>query len=139
MDERPQKKPRHTTLMNPPTLPHDFNFMNFARGLSMLDIKLRETLTELENAMNKKDEEEIARLYFEKAKKTESLMKYLAQAYVDTNGEIAKIAEFDPHNERSFKLALEDRGQVLWLKIMDRIEKMREEARERAEEILFHE
>lgn len=134
MNDKP--RPRVNTTFFPESLPANFHYANFLRGLMILDINLRQTLKQIDQAMEKGGEDEIARLAIIKSKQTDALMTFLAKAYLDTEGKIANLPEFDPKSERYFKLAIEDDGQLLWFRIKQRIKQIQDEEQQRIEQVL---
>ena len=117
-------------MMSPPSLPPGFNWANFIRGLAMLDSFLSETLSRLEQAKRIKDTKEIERLEGKEEEQTEALMTFLAKAYQDTDGAIAKLPQFDPTNPLYIKLVLKDNGQILWLKVEYRVQQIHDRIRQ---------
>jgi len=52
MSERPRSP---NTMMSPPSLPHGFNWRLFVNQLAMLDVKIHETIKQIEEALNNGD------------------------------------------------------------------------------------
>jgi hypothetical protein len=120
------ERPRQSTMMSPPSLPHGFNWGTFVSQLTMLDMKIRDTIKGIDKALNEKNEERMFELRAVKEKQRHALMAFLTKAYDQTQGRIADLPEFDPDNERSFKLALMEEGEDLWESIRERVNKIRE-------------
>jgi hypothetical protein len=130
------EKHRPSTMMTPQGLSSDYNWGAFMRGITILDMRLRTTLDDLAKALIKGNENEIAALAIKKKDQEKSLINFLTQAFVETKGAIAQIDQFDPKSENYINLAIEDKGQLLWLKIENEIEQKRDETQRKFEEII---
>jgi len=127
---------RPSTMMTPQGIPPDYNWGAFLRGITILDMRLRTTLDKLAEALDKGNENEIAALAIKKKDQEKSLINFLTQAFEETKGAIAQIDQFNPKSENYIELALEDKGQLLWLKIEQDIEQRSDEMRRKLYEII---
>jgi len=122
---------RITTMMSPPGLPRGFIWAVFVTQLTQLDLKIQTTIQEIDEALKQGNENRMHELITIKAQQRESLMNFLTNAYEQSNGKIAELPEFDPENERSFKLALLEEGEDLWELLSERVTRIREDQQRR--------
>ena len=127
MSERPRSP---NTMMSPPSLPHGFNWRLFVNQLAMLDVKIHETIKQIEEALNNNDETRMFELREIKKQQRKALMDFLTGAYDQTQGKIADLPDFDPNDERCIKLALMEEGEDLWEEIREKVNKLRAQQQE---------
>ncbi len=110
-----------------------FNYAEFRTQLAMLDLQLLEIMRRLNASIRSANEKEIIRYSVKKNQITDAIFKYLANAYVETDGEIMDMPEFNPECDRHLNLQLPYRGFALWIEALKRLKERAEDAQEQGD------
>ncbi|MFC1647380.1 hypothetical protein ACFL10_00100 [Patescibacteria group bacterium] len=107
MSEKPPQQPEK---------PKIFNVHEFVQKLSLLEVQLFEVIQKLEQAMRDKDENNIAIFMAKKTRLTNDMFAHLAHALKISNGNVRRLAQFNPNNTRYYmKLSLPCEPRFLWM------------------------
>ena len=126
------------TTLNFPTLPPTFDYPNFKAFFLVLDGNLSRTLQTLKYAQGSGNAKEAEHLTRQRDAQVNAIIGLLTKAWQDTNGQIAKLPEFDKKDPNYQPLAIDSvlSTQGLWFKVKLEVQKIQEMAEKTRDGIL---
>ncbi|MFC1655736.1 hypothetical protein ACFL3C_02605 [Patescibacteria group bacterium] len=110
--------------------PKKFDYARFRTQLTMLSLELFGITREFEQAMRVVDESQIATYSVKKRQIVDAIFICLGRAYLETDGEVMHMPEFDSESGGHFDLQLPYRGHALWVEVGRKLEEWAKDAEE---------
>lgn len=111
MSEKPPQQPEK---------PEVFNAYKFIQKLSLLEVELFGVIQKLEQAMQEEDEKNVTKYMTSKTRLTNDMFRHLAHAFIISNGDVCRLPQFNPNNERHYiRLSLPCSPKFLWGEVQE--------------------